>query len=95
MGEIADMMLDGTCCASCGEFMGDGDGFAVYCEECSEDSEPFDSNDAKGFFGDAPKPKILRVNCPYCKKRVKEIGIQNHIRDVHPNIETNLIIKHR
>src|SRR6185312_10679181 len=32
MGEIADMMLDGTLCEGCGEFMGDdGDGWPRYC----------------------------------------------------------------
>jgi len=34
MGEYAEMMLDGTCCCSCGEFLGDGDGFAAYCSSC-------------------------------------------------------------
>lgn len=32
MGEIADMMLDGTLCEACGTYMeGDGDGFPRYC----------------------------------------------------------------
>lgn len=31
MGEYAEMMLDGTCCAMCGEYMGDGGGFPIYC----------------------------------------------------------------
>lgn len=37
MGEIADMMLDGTMCECCGEFMGsEGEGFPRYCsEECA------------------------------------------------------------
>lgn len=35
MGEIAEMMLDGTMCAGCGEWMGDeGDGFPRYCAAC-------------------------------------------------------------
>lgn len=37
MGEIAEMMLDGTMCALCGEFLRDGedgDGFPEYCEGC-------------------------------------------------------------
>jgi hypothetical protein len=38
MGEYAEMMLDGTCCAGCGEFMGGGDGFATYCSsECARE----------------------------------------------------------
>src|SRR5262245_56945803 len=32
MGEIAEMMLDGTLCEGCGEFIGgDGDGIPRYC----------------------------------------------------------------
>lgn len=32
MGEIAEMMLDGTLCEGCGEFIGDeGEGFPRYC----------------------------------------------------------------
>lgn len=34
MGEIADMMLDGTLCAGCGDYIGDGGSFAIYCPGC-------------------------------------------------------------
>lgn len=39
MGDIADMMIDGTCCECCGEFMGsEGEGFPRYCsEQCAKD----------------------------------------------------------
>lgn len=38
MGEIAEMMLDGTMCECCGEFIGDGDGFPRYCSpQCAGD----------------------------------------------------------
>lgn len=42
MGEIAEMMLDGTMCQQCGEWLNDGDdgddgeGFPVSCESCKE-----------------------------------------------------------
>lgn len=42
MGEIAEMMLDGTMCAGCGEFLNDGedgDGFPEYCSACAPDYE--------------------------------------------------------
>lgn len=37
MGEIADMTLDGTLCAGCGEWMGDMEstGYPVYCDGCA------------------------------------------------------------
>jgi hypothetical protein len=39
MGEIAEMMLDGTLCECCGEFIeGDGEGFPRYCSaKCAGD----------------------------------------------------------
>lgn len=40
MGEYADMMLDGTCCVQCGEYLGgDGDGFPVMCASCDSEVE--------------------------------------------------------
>lgn len=40
MGEIAEMMLDGTMCAGCGEWLNDGEdgeGYPGYCEGCADD----------------------------------------------------------
>jgi hypothetical protein len=38
MGEIADMMLDGTMCEMCGTFIGNGDGYPRYCSKaCARD----------------------------------------------------------
>lgn len=38
MGEIAEMMLDGTLCEGCGEYLGEGDGFPQYCSaSCAGD----------------------------------------------------------
>lgn len=38
MGEIAEMMLDGTLCEACGEFIGGGQGFPGYCSaQCARD----------------------------------------------------------
>lgn len=39
MGEIAEMMLDGTLCECCGEFMdGPSEGFPRYCSpQCAAD----------------------------------------------------------
>lgn len=34
MGEIADMIIEGTLCDVCGEYMGDGDGYARRCAAC-------------------------------------------------------------
>lgn len=38
MGEIAEMMLDGTLCSSCGEYLGsDADGYPIQCLGCEGD----------------------------------------------------------
>lgn len=38
MGEYAEMMLDGTCCEGCGEFIGEATGFPGYCsKQCAGD----------------------------------------------------------
>lgn len=41
MGEIAEMMLDGTMCGMCGVFLEDNEigGFPMYCsEDCANDA---------------------------------------------------------
>lgn len=38
MGEIAEMMLDGTLCECCGAYIGPGEGFPRYCsKQCALD----------------------------------------------------------
>lgn len=39
MGEIADSMLDGEYCESCGEYLGEGSGFPARCAACGNDDE--------------------------------------------------------
>lgn len=34
MGEIADLMLDGTLCAQCGVYLGQEYGMPMYCSAC-------------------------------------------------------------
>lgn len=37
MGEISEMMLDGTLCESCGVFIDEGEGFPRRCLGCEEE----------------------------------------------------------
>lgn len=38
MGEIAEMMLEGTLCEGCGEYIGTNNGYASYCsDQCAND----------------------------------------------------------
>lgn len=74
MGEIADMMLDGTLCQYCGEFMGgDGDGFPVVCPGCQQECDVDE-------FGN----EQYDTTCQICSKRLKTPeGLQQHMNDKH------------
>jgi hypothetical protein len=69
MGEIADMMLDGTLCEGCGVYLeGDGDGIPRYCSSCRRIQGPGPS---------------MKVACPTCGRKVKAVGLKDHQRDTH------------
>lgn len=36
MGEIADDMIEGVCCALCGQYFVEEHGYPVACDECYE-----------------------------------------------------------
>lgn len=82
MGEYADMMLDGTCCEGCGEFIGKTTGFPGYCSrQCAND---------RGVSCDSPrqqkdKPFIVkgRNAFPALKPWLRERGcnVYSHSRD--------------
>ena len=69
MGEIADMMLDGTMCQMCGVFIEDGPlGYPGYCSEaCKRDHLGDDVPDAPVQTLDERKP----AQCPDCDRRFK------------------------
>ena len=41
MGEIADMMMDGSMCNGCGVFLKDANGYPQWCKDCGGDSNGF------------------------------------------------------
>lgn len=64
MGEIAEMMLDGTMCQGCGEWLCDGEdgpGFPGFCEACKPRVEPRRKP--------TPNASPKTVKCPSCRKR--------------------------
>ena len=83
MGEYAEMMLDGPCCSSCGGYLGGDEGCPVpYPSGSGADDDEFTNDDfiKPRYPRQPPKP---RVNCPDCGKRVTEIGLADHRRDVY------------
>lgn len=70
MGEVSEMMLDGTLCEGCGVFLNDDPpGYPCYCKDCGG--------------GLRPGPNVTKTNCPTCGKRVKKAGLADHQRDAH------------
>lgn len=76
MGEIAEMMLDGTLCQTCGDFLGDDCGYPRMCPACEGCRAP-------------PKAPVAKVACPTCGKKVKPAGLADHQRDVHRVLQSN------
>jgi len=72
MGEIAEMMLDGTLCECCGSYIGRGSqGYPGYCSrQCAEDRNAVES-------------AAKKVKCAACGKKVKKIGLTQHMKDKH------------
>ena len=69
MGEIADMMLDGTLCQVCGEYMGESAGYPVTCPACSGDTDQYTAT------------KRQKERCPICGKRT--YNAKQHMKDAH------------
>jgi len=79
MGDIADMMLDGTLCEGCGVYLdGDGEGFPRRCGDCLRHDKQEKRERVPTKAQAAPK-----TNCPTCNRRVKLAGLADHQRDAH------------
>jgi hypothetical protein len=76
MGQIAEMMLDGTLCQGCGEYLGDAVGYPRRCTTCLADRGP---NCRPTSHDRQPCP------CPLCDAVLSgESGLQQHVRAKHP-----------
>lgn len=78
MGDIADMMLDGTLCEACGTFIGEGSGFPQYCSrQCAADRGMVCSKPKK----QKPKKAIKKAEAqklwPDVSKRVLDFAEAN------------------
>jgi hypothetical protein len=75
MGDVAEMMLDGTLCERCGVYIGNPDGYPKKCKPCKKEDNL--ENHAKYLLTQK------KVECPTCKKKIKPAGLADHIRDKH------------
>ena len=75
MGEYADMIIDGESCQECGAYLGEAVGYPRSCRNRAK------TNNSGGFL----RTKIIeKTDCPICNKRVKKVGLNDHMRDAHP-----------
>lgn len=73
MGDIADMMLDGTLCEGCGVYLGSGNGYPQYCSGCRQHHPTDYDNEAK-------------IVCPACGKRIWPSGLKQHAAAKHGGV---------
>ena len=71
MGDIADIMLDGTLCASCGEELGYGTGYPQFCAACDPGIMELPYRDTQH-------------QCLKCGKKLQtKAGLDDHVAAVH------------
>ena len=76
MGDIADMMFDGTLCQGCGVYLpGDGQGIPRCCRDCKRTWLPT--------IQDKAAPAKPKVKCILCGRKLKPNGFADHKRDFH------------
>lgn len=82
MGEIAEMMLDGTLCEGCGVYLpGEAQGIPRRCRDCRPTkAERKASNIARH---EAEQARQKKAKCQTCGKRVRLVGMGDHQRDAH------------
>ncbi|MBN3777409.1 hypothetical protein G3O06_07570 [Burkholderia sp. Ac-20345] len=62
MGEIAESMLDGSCCEVCGAWLGEPVGYAVACNECSESDSLMSDGQVRRARNREQSNRLLREN---------------------------------
>lgn len=82
MGDISDMMLDGTLCEGCGVYMpGESCGAPRRCRGCRPTkADQKAENIARNL---AEHAAAKKHPCPTCGKKLRLVGMQDHIRDAH------------
>ena len=78
MGEIADMMIDGELCEGCGGYIGEPVGYPRRCGPCRKEQR----TDALRTVTHSHH-RTKKTECPTCGKRVKIVGLTDHMRDSH------------
>ena len=92
MGEISEMMMDGTLCCSCGAHVGSYIYMPTECRSCASVSR--EQNKVKQKEKNIEKnSRQEKTKCPKCGKKVKIVGLNSHINDVHKTTMVDLWIE--
>lgn len=92
MGDIADMMLDGTLCTECGEYLGSTLGYPQRCAGCGgDDSEPMSAAGAALCVPRGGRARRLKpaggpvYRCKKCSRPFRSTGaLSMHTLAKHP-----------
>lgn len=83
MGEVAEMMLDGTLCEGCGVFLNENSpGHPCHCHACAAENQA-EKKTQRISAHHKQQAAQKKVPCPTCGRRVKAAGLADHIRDSH------------
>jgi hypothetical protein len=82
MGDVADMVLDGTLCEGCGVYIeGPSDGVPRLCSSCDSEGALVE----EGCPGPGWTEKIFHwAKCTVCGRTVKAVGLAQHMSAKHP-----------
>lgn len=84
MGEVAEMMLDGTLCEGCGVFLNEkAPGHPCHCHACAAENKT-EKTTQRISAHHKQQAAQKKVPCPTCGRRVKATGLADHVRDAHP-----------
>lgn len=78
MSDIVDQMIDGTLCNGCGVYLGGAQGYPKWCRACQKTHRADALRTAAHVHH-----RDNKINCPQCNKRVKIVGLAQHIKDAH------------
>ncbi len=83
MGEYAEMMLDGTCCQYCGEYLGSDNDYPTSCRSCAKEDEP-----RKEFLKEKDVNNIAQKICDDMLRKLGAIGFDTDLKFAfHQNIK--------
>ncbi len=87
MGEIAEAVLEGTLCEGCGVFLNAvAPGYPCYCRDCrpaAKQGAAAERKEQRAIAHQQHQARQKKTKCPTCGRKVKEIGLANHMKDAH------------